>query len=131
MHTSLDPLSAGFLADPYPFLAQQRETAPVAFCDAIDMWVVTRHEDVEHVFLHPELFSASVAQAPLMGLCDEAASILKAGFPQSAGAVEFRSARAHPNSSTPCEGVLDQADAHADADYRGALRRFAGSGMCS
>ena len=135
MHTSLDPLSAGFLADPYPFLAQQRETAPVAFCDAIDMWVVTRHEDVEHVFLHPELFSASVAQAPLMGLCDKAASILKAGFhnqpvlsnfdPPGHTRIRRRLAKAFSTKRmrmlTPiieerCAALLDQVSAHDEGD---------------
>jgi len=80
MHTSLDPLSAEALADPYPFLAQQRREGPVAYAESIDMWIVTRHEDVEHVFLTPEIFSASNAQAPLMALCDEAMAILKADF---------------------------------------------------
>ena len=80
METILDPLAVDFLADPYPFLAQQRDEAPVAYCAAIDMWLVTRHEDVEHVFLHPEIYSAANAQAPLMPLCDEAIAILKDGF---------------------------------------------------
>jgi len=80
MDTMLDPLAADFLADPYPFLAQQRAEAPVAYCEAIDMWLVTRHDDVEHVFLHPEIYSAANAQAPLMPLCDEAMTILQDGF---------------------------------------------------
>jgi len=80
MAATLDPLSPEALANPYPLLALQREAAPVAYCEAIDMWLVTRHADVEHVLLHPELFSASIAQAPLMPLCDEAMAILKGGF---------------------------------------------------
>lgn len=80
MHGALDPLTDAFLADPYPLLAQQRGEAPVAYSEAIDMWIVTRHADVEHVFLHPEVFSAANAQAPLMPLCEEAGAILKAGF---------------------------------------------------
>lgn len=75
-----DPLDSTFLTDPYPPLALLREDAPVSFCAPIDMWVVTRHEDVEHVFLNPDIFSASIAQAPLLPLCEEAAAILKAGF---------------------------------------------------
>ena len=80
MHTNLDPLSAKFLADPYPSLARQREQAPIAYCNAIEMWVVTRHEDVEHVFLNPDVYSAANAQAPLMPLCEEAGSILAEGL---------------------------------------------------
>ena len=80
MHTTLDPLAGEFLADPYPFLARQREDAPVAYCEAVDMWLITRHADVEHVFLNPDVFSAAIAQMPLMPLCDEAAGILKQGL---------------------------------------------------
>lgn len=80
MHTALDPLAADFLSDPYPLLATLREEAPIAYCDAIEMWIVTRHADVEHVFLNPEIFSAANAQAPLMPLCDEAMGILSAGL---------------------------------------------------
>ncbi len=75
-----DPLDSAFLADPYPVLARAREESPVFYCDAIDMWIVTRHEDVEHVFLNPAIFSASIAQAPLLPLCEKAIGILKAGF---------------------------------------------------
>ena len=80
MHSLIDPLSSDFLADPYPFLAQQREQMPIAYCESIDMWIVTRYEDVNYVFLHPEIFSAAIAQAPLMPLCDEAMDILRQGF---------------------------------------------------
>lgn len=78
--TDLDPLSSAFLADPYPFLAAQRAEAPVAYCPAIDMWIVSRHADVEQVFLNPDVFSASIAQAPLMPLCDPAMELLKKDF---------------------------------------------------
>ena len=80
IQTDLDPLSAEFLADPYPSLAALREQQPVTYCPAIDMWLVTRFTDVEYVFKHPELFSASIAQAPLMALCDDARTILSEGF---------------------------------------------------
>lgn len=77
---SLDPLSADFLEDPYPHLAEQRSAAPVAYCEAIDMWLVTGHAEVEQVFMSPEIFSAANAQTPLLPLCEEAATILAAGF---------------------------------------------------
>ena len=46
MLTQFDPLSPDAIADPYPFLARIRAEAPVAYCEAIDMWLVTRHRDV-------------------------------------------------------------------------------------
>lgn len=80
MQHALDPLAGDVLADPYPFLARIRAETPVVYCEAIDMWIVTRHADVEEVFLDPKRFSAAIAQAPLMPLCDEAMAILKADF---------------------------------------------------
>jgi len=80
MLTQFDPLSPDAIADPYPFLARIRAEAPVAYCEAIDMWIVTRHRDVEEVFLDPKRFSAAIAQAPLSPMCDEAMAILKADF---------------------------------------------------
>ena len=80
MHSQFDPLTEAFLSNPYPFLADQREEAPVAYCPAIDMWIVSRHADVEYVFLNPDLFSASIAQATLLPLCDAAVDILKDDF---------------------------------------------------
>ena len=65
-HAEIDPLAPGFLADPYPHLARQREAAPVAYCDDLDMWVVTRWADVDTVFRDHETFSAGNVQAPLL-----------------------------------------------------------------
>ena len=78
--TAFNPLDPAVLADPYPFLARLRDETPVAYCPAIDMWIVTRHADVEHVFTHPDRFSAAIAQAPLFALCQQAMDILRAGF---------------------------------------------------
>lgn len=41
-----DPTSPAFLADPYPVLAELRETTPVLHHDVLDRWFVTRHADV-------------------------------------------------------------------------------------
>ena len=47
MHTQLDPLADAVINDPYPFLAEARRETPIAYCEPIDMWLVTRHQDVE------------------------------------------------------------------------------------
>src|SRR5215510_4869970 len=52
-----DPLSEIYLADPYPFLVEAREAAPVFYCDAIDHWIVTRYHDIRNIFRTPGLFS--------------------------------------------------------------------------
>jgi cytochrome P450 len=41
-----DPTSPDFLADPYPALAELRETTPVLHHAELDRWFVTRHADV-------------------------------------------------------------------------------------
>jgi cytochrome P450 len=74
-----DPLSAEYLADPYPHLTRVREAAPVFYSDAIDHWVVTRHHDIRHIFRHPPLFSARNANAPLRPPCAHAVKALADG----------------------------------------------------
>jgi cytochrome P450 len=41
-----DPTAPEFLADPYPVLAELRETTPVLRHEELDRWFVTRHADV-------------------------------------------------------------------------------------
>ncbi|MDE0652133.1 MAG: cytochrome P450 [bacterium] len=45
--------------DPDPILARMRATEPVCWVDSMDMWLVTRWEDVAHMEARPELFSAA------------------------------------------------------------------------
>jgi cytochrome P450 len=77
---SFDPLSAGYLADPYVVLAAlPLAEAPVFFAPSIGYYVVTRYADIEAVFKDPVTYSAAVAQAPLAPLVPEAQRILLAG----------------------------------------------------
>jgi cytochrome P450 len=80
VHAGFDPLSEAFLADPYAVMAElPLDETPVFFAPALDGYVVTRHADVEAVFLDPESYSAAAAQMPLVPLEPEAAEILLAG----------------------------------------------------
>ncbi len=45
--------------DPYPAFAALQEHEPVAFVPSLDMWLVTRWDDVVHVCQHPELFRSN------------------------------------------------------------------------
>ena len=44
---------------PDPILAQLRAEAPVAFIEALDMWLVTKWDDVAFMEANPEIFSAA------------------------------------------------------------------------
>jgi cytochrome P450 len=46
-------------ADPHPILAALREDHPVCHVPGMDMWLVTRWDDVVYVCEHPEIFSAN------------------------------------------------------------------------
>jgi len=76
---SFDPFSAAYLADPYPFLAEVREAAPVFNSPRLDHWVVTRHLDVRHVLKSTTTISAVNALEPLAKLCPRASALLKVG----------------------------------------------------
>ena len=44
--------------DPYPIYARLREEEPVAWVPAVQLWLVTRYDDVRSVDLTPEIFTA-------------------------------------------------------------------------
>lgn len=45
--------------DPHPILAELRELAPAVYLPSIEMWLVTRWDDVVYVCETPELFTAN------------------------------------------------------------------------
>jgi cytochrome P450 len=58
----IDPGSitlADLEADPHPILAELRELAPAVYVPSIDMWLVTRWDDVVYVCEQPDLFTAN------------------------------------------------------------------------
>ena len=50
---------AALETDPDPILARLRADAPVAYVDALEMWLVTRWDDVAAMEAEPEVFTAS------------------------------------------------------------------------
>lgn len=50
--------------DPYPIYAQLREHAPVAYMPCLDVWMITRHADVDVACNDPAGFPAAVADSP-------------------------------------------------------------------
>jgi len=78
VHSSWSPLDDDYLTDPYPIAAQLRDAHPVFYAEQLGYVVVTRMEDIEYVFTHPDVFASSNVQDPVFPLSPEAASILSA-----------------------------------------------------
>src|SRR5262245_1487465 len=75
----VDPFAPAFLADPYPELGALRTGGPVFYSPVLDMWIVTRHADIEAIFHDHETFSATIVQDPIHPPADEARAVLTAG----------------------------------------------------
>ena len=67
MDETLDPLSGDYLEDPYPCYVRFRREAPVFFAPEINMWVVSRYEDILNTE-DPETLSNALVQEPLKPL---------------------------------------------------------------
>lgn len=74
-----DPFSPAYLSDPYAHFPRLRDRPPF-YAPSIDMWIVSRFEDVDAVFRDPARFSAAIAQDPLIPLSAEARAVLAEGF---------------------------------------------------
>lgn len=51
--------------DPYPIYARLRDEEPVSWVPAVQLWLVTRHEDVRTVDLSPDVFTAATEPSTL------------------------------------------------------------------
>jgi len=67
-----------YLANPYPDLARLREENPIFYSEKLGYLVVTRMEDVTHVFRDHEVYSSANVQDPVFPICDRAAAVLAA-----------------------------------------------------
>jgi cytochrome P450 len=51
--------------DPYPIYARLRDEEPVSWVPAVQLWLVTRYDDVRHVDLTPETFTGATDPSTL------------------------------------------------------------------
>lgn len=72
------PYTDRYVANPYAWLAKKREDEPVFYSEELGYVVVTRMEDVNEVFMNPDVFSSANVQDPVFPICKEAADILSA-----------------------------------------------------
>jgi cytochrome P450 len=62
------PFSPEQLLDPHPVYAEARRQTPVFYSPQLEMWVLTKYQDVRFVYEHPEIFSSSAVLSPRAGL---------------------------------------------------------------
>jgi 4-methoxybenzoate monooxygenase (O-demethylating) len=58
-HSQIDPFCDDFLADPFGYLTELRETGPVIYLDRYGVYAVARHEQVQAVLMNPGVFSSA------------------------------------------------------------------------
>ena len=78
MHASWSPLDDDYLADPYPIAGALRDEHPVFYAEQLGHVVVTKMEDIEEVFMNPDVFASTNVQDPIFPLAPEAAAVLGA-----------------------------------------------------
>ncbi|MGE3833823.1 MAG: cytochrome P450 [Acidimicrobiia bacterium] len=71
-----DPLAPEIVSNPYPALNELREASPVFYLPELDHYIVTRFDDVEHILLDRETWSAANASTPLTTVCPAAQEVL-------------------------------------------------------
>jgi cytochrome P450 len=71
-----DPWDSAYIDDPYPFFVRARPQQPVFYSPDIDMWVISRYDDISAVLRDPQRFSAANALAPVSPFAPEARQIL-------------------------------------------------------
>jgi len=77
-----NPFEPSQANDPYPMYAHAREHAPIFFSPVLNMWVVTRHEDISEILLDPLRFSSRQAVDAVSEMPPEVLEVLAAGLPQ-------------------------------------------------
>lgn len=62
-----NPLAPEVMANPYPYYAELRNKAPVAWLEPLQCWAVSRYVDVDFALRNPQLFPSSVFTAQALG----------------------------------------------------------------
>jgi cytochrome P450 len=71
-----NPWGGAYLDDPYPFFAHARQQQPVFYSPDVDMWIISRYDDISTVLRDPRRFSAANATSPVSQFTPEARQIL-------------------------------------------------------
>ncbi|MDN3518221.1 cytochrome P450/oxidoreductase [Aquisalimonas lutea] len=74
---SFDPFEAPYQVDPAEALRWSRNEEPVFYSPKLGYWVVSRYDDVKHVFRDNKVFSPSIALEKITPVSQEAEDTLK------------------------------------------------------
>lgn len=113
---AFDPLAPAQLEDPYPVYARLRREAPVHFEPELDLFVVSRDEDVRRVVEDPDLFLSAAALVSRPGeLPEEVQAELERGYPE-AGTLTFADGEAHDQLRRLAVLALEHEPEHEQAE---------------
>jgi cytochrome P450 len=84
MGMQFNPLWGPQLDNPYPFYADARKQEPIFFSPFLQVWVVTRYEDVKTILRDPKCFSSAYADRVTAFYTPETLSVLSQGIPTAA-----------------------------------------------
>lgn len=110
--------------DPNPILERLRAEEPVAYVPSMDMWMVTRWDDIQYVEDHPELFTAATEPSFLARTLGK--NMLTVDPPEHTRIKEAMTPAFQPGGASGryvreslpqvCDGLIDDfiADGHVD-----------------
>lgn len=71
----LDPIPQVWQEDPHPVYRVLREEHPVYYCEPRDLWVLTRHADIQMIIKDPDRFTSTQGVVP-SGFAPESPTII-------------------------------------------------------
>lgn len=102
--TEYQPLIPPQRDNPYPIYARARKEAPVFYSPELNIWFVTRYDDISQVLKDPTRFSSVHNFDPAFPLPPEVLEVLKQGYPSI-----FTMVVSDPPDHTHLRGLLKQA----------------------
>jgi len=77
---NIDLLTPTSLENPFSIFKKLRRETPVLYSPNINMYLISKYEDIDCILSDPELFSAANVSQPIQPMCPEAAGLLGPRF---------------------------------------------------
>lgn len=68
-----------YVQNPFPILERARREAPITRIEGLNLWIVTRYEDVRKILRDPQTFSNANVQKSVYPMCADAVRVLTEG----------------------------------------------------